>query len=340
MNQVLPLQFSKLCKNYGPATVVNNLNLSVQQGELITLLGPSGCGKTTTLRLIAGLEQPDSGSISIAERNVTSPFIPPEKRGVGLVFQDYALFPHLSVLDNVLFGLKQLPKSERQSRAEETLALVGLTIFKDRMPHQLSGGQQQRVALARALAPRPNLLLLDEPFSNLDAQLRHTTRQEIRNILRESGTTALLVTHDQEEALAFSDRIVVMRAGQIEQIGQPHEVYGQPKTAFVANFLGRSNLFSGTAEGLMANTALGEVPLAEEANGPVLISIRPETLVITLEPNATEVEILAREYKGHDTTYTVKLGQQELLVHDGSGKIHNEGERVRVRVREAAQVVG
>nr|WP_221269737.1 ABC transporter ATP-binding protein [Deinococcus budaensis] len=336
------LDLQNLGKSYAPGLppVLDALDLQVAAGELVTLLGPSGCGKTTTLRLIAGLETPDTGHIRIAGREMTSPPVPPERRGVGLVFQDYALFPHLTVLGNVLFGLHGLPRSQRLARARETLALVGLTVFESRLPHQLSGGQQQRVALARALAPRPTLLLLDEPFSNLDAQLRHSTRQEVRAILRGSGTTALLVTHDQEEALAFSDRLLVMRAGRVEQIGPPHEVYAHPRTAFVANFLGRSNLLSGTAAGLTARTALGDLPLAEAAHGPVMVSVRPEHLAFARPgEEGAAVTILAREYKGHDVTYTVGLGQHELLVHTAGGEVWPEGEQVRVRVTQPARAV-
>ena len=339
------LELGHLIKRFAPGLppVVDSLSLVAQAGELLTLLGPSGCGKTTTLRLIAGLDRPDSGTIRIAGREMTDPFVPPERRGVGLVFQDYALFPHLSVLGNVLFGLRHLPRAQRRPRARETLALVGLTIFETRMPHQLSGGQQQRVALARALAPRPALLLLDEPFSNLDAQLRHSTRQEVRSILRQSGTTAILVTHDQEEALAFSDRLVLMRGGRAEQTGTPQEVYARPRTAFVANFLGRSNLLGATADRFMARTILGIVPLAESASGPVLVSVRPEHLAFTDDPAGAPVTITSREFRGHDATYTVQLsgtvGGQELVVHDSGFPVRAEGDQVRVQVTQPARVV-
>ncbi|MFK7601707.1 ABC transporter ATP-binding protein [Deinococcus sp. SM5_A1] len=321
--------------------VVNDLCLQVAQGELLTLLGPSGCGKTTTLRLIAGLEEPDGGAVWIDGRNMTQPPQPPERRGVGLVFQDYALFPHLSVLGNVLFGLNRLPRAARLTRARETLSLVGLTVFETRMPHQLSGGQQQRVALARALAPRPRLLLLDEPFSNLDAQLRHSTRQEVRAILRRSGVAAILVTHDQEEALAFSDRIALMRAGVVVQIGTPQEVYSRPRTAFVASFLGRSNLLSGTAQAGVARTALGIIELEGEAvpDGPVMVSVRPEHLAFTADNSGAEAVVLAREFKGHAVTYTLALGQQELQLHDTGQTLHAEGQRVRVCAVRAGRVV-
>ncbi|SEI88667.1 iron(III) transport system ATP-binding protein [Deinococcus reticulitermitis] len=337
---VPPLVIAGLTKRYGPGLppVVQDLSLSLQPGELLTLLGPSGCGKTTTLRLIAGLETPDAGRVEIAGREVSTPFVPPEQRGVGLVFQDYALFPHLSVLGNVLFGLRALPRAERLPRARATLALVGLTVFESRMPHQLSGGQQQRVALARALAPRPALLLLDEPFSNLDAQLRHATRQEVRAILRRSGTAAILVTHDQEEALAFSDRVALMRGGQIEQLGAPEEVYDEPRTVFVANFLGRSNLIAGTARGTWAETPLGRLPLPTPAQGPVMLSVRPEQLGFADE--GVEATVISREFGGRDTLYTLALRDgQEVMVHSRAPQPLGEGARVRLSVRGEARVV-
>jgi len=231
---------------------VDGLSLRVTEGEILALLGPSGCGKTTTLRLIAGLESPDAGTITLRGQIVAGPgrAVPPEERGVGIVFQDYALFPHLTVADNVAFGL---PRAARRSRVEAVLELVGLGGFGPRYPHELSGGQQQRVALARALAPAPALLLLDEPFSNLDADLRAQMRDEVERILRTSGTTAVFVTHDQEEAFTLADRVGVLLAGRIEQLAPPQELYHRPATRFVAAFVGAADFLPGvvTAQGIV-----------------------------------------------------------------------------------------
>ena len=221
---------------------VKNLSLRVEKGSIITLLGPSGCGKTTTLRLIAGFERADSGSIALAGKIVSDSdtWIPPEKRGVGMVFQDYALFPHLNVFNNVGFGYKE---KDREKRVYEVLALVNLRGYENRFPHELSGGQQQRVALARALARNPVVVLLDEPFSNLDADLRNQMRRDVASIIRNAGATAVFVTHDQKDALAVSDQVVVMKDGQIEQIGSPREIYQFPETEFVATFeIGRAHV--------------------------------------------------------------------------------------------------
>lgn len=308
----LLLETRELTKRYPGTTyaAVSELNLQVKEGEVFGLLGPSGCGKTTLLRLIAGFETPDHGSVLIGGRPVADAASGlmqlPEERRVGFVFQDYALFPHLTVLQNVLFGLPRLSRSARLKRADETLDLVGMNLFRSRYPHQLSGGQQQRVALARALAPQPRLVLLDEPFSSLDAAMRGGTRTEVRRILERSGTTAILVTHDQEEALTFSDRIGLMRAGQIEQLGTPAEVYHYPRTAFSASFLGAANLVQATAHGGHSESAFGVLPLSRETHGQVLLCLRPEHM--TLErPNAApdhdhpaglDVRVLHREFQG------------------------------------------
>ncbi len=315
-------------KRYGPHEVLKGVDLEVYPGEILALLGPSGCGKTTLLRITAGLENPDQGEVLLEGRPITH--LPPEKRGLGFVFQDYALFPHLTVLGNVAFGLRG------KGRIGEALALldqVGLTLFKDRKPHELSGGQQQRVALARALAPRPKLVLLDEPFSSLDAGLRAATREEVRRILKERGTAALLVTHDQEEALSFADRLGVLRGGRLEQVGTPEEVYLRPKTPFVAQFLGRTNLIPGEAKGRYAETCLGRVPLATPAQGPVLLSLRPEALdLVPWGEGEALGQVVAREFKGHDLTYRVRVGNREILVQEGPGCPFRPGDRVGIRV--------
>ena len=241
------LELETLTKSFGTHNAVDGLTLGVEKGEFVALLGPSGCGKTTTLQMIAGFVEPTSGSIRLAGKDLLA--IKPAKRGLGIVFQSYALFPHMTVAENVGFGLEMqgVAAAERKTRVAETLELVGLGAFTTRFPRQMSGGQQQRVALARALVIRPQVLLLDEPLSNLDAKLREGMQIELRQIQRTVGTTTILVTHDQAEAMALSDRIVVMNQGKAEQIGPPHEAYERPATPFVANFLGKTNLVGGAS---------------------------------------------------------------------------------------------
>lgn len=314
---------------------VDGVDLEVDSGEILCLLGPSGCGKTTLLRLIAGFEVPDGGVVRIADRLVAGPdtWVQPDRRRIGFVFQDYALFPHLTVLHNVAFGLRDGSRAARLDRARAVLDLVGLTIFADRFPHQLSGGQQQRVALARALAPAPAVLLLDEPFSNLDAALRGSTRDEVRHILKRTGTTTVLVTHDQEEAMTFGDRLAVMRAGQLEQAGPPEEVYLRPRTAFVASFLGRTNLLRGDGHGTVARTPIGDVPLARPATGPVMLSVRPEALRFRPGGNGATVRVLQRDFKGHDLTYTCQVTDR-----DGLRLVVQTGPDCRVRVGDTVPI--
>ena len=329
-----------------PATgppVVSALTFSVREGEIFALLGPSGCGKTTTLRLIAGFERPNAGAIRIGGQCMAdaTTHVAPEKRGVGVVFQDFALFPHLNVAENVGFGLLSLSRADRKRRIEETIRLVGLAGFEERKPHELSGGQQQRVAIARTLAPKPDLILLDEPFSNLDALLRQTTRQEIRDVLKEAGTTTVMVTHDQEEALSFADRVGVMRNGRIEQIGTPEEVYYRPRTLFIAQFLGRTNLLLSDADGMEADTPVGRVALNRKAQGPVLLSLRPEHLTLKeATPGGTCAgSVLARAFKGHDITFTVLLDGSEYLVHTHNGMPFQPGDSVELEPIEPAVVL-
>ncbi len=327
----------------GPA-VISQLSFSVQDGEIFALLGPSGCGKTTSLRLMAGFERVDEGEIHLGDRllSSTQAHVPPEQRGMGLVFQDYALFPHLSVLDNVRFGLRGLSRKEQHERAARALRLVGLQGFEGRAPQALSGGQQQRVAIARSLAPSPRLILLDEPFSNLDALLRQNTRSEIRQVLKQEGITTVLVTHDQEEALSFADRVAVMRHGQIEQVGTPEEVYYQPRTLFVAQFLGRTNLLFSHASGLVADTPLGQLSINREASGPVLLSLRPEHVTLAHpDDNLTHpsARVVAREFKGHDITFRVEMNGAEYLVHTHNRMDFAPGDRVALKPLESAVVL-
>lgn len=340
------LSVSNLTKAFdenGP--VVNEVAFQIQEHEIFALLGPSGCGKTTCLRLISGFEHADNGEVRLEGQLLESPstHVAPQERGIGFVFQDYALFPHLSVLDNVAFGLKDTPKYKRHVYAEEVLCRTGMGDFKDRSPGELSGGQQQRVALARAIAPKPKLILLDEPFSNLDAMLRDTTRKEVRSILKKAGMSALLVTHDQEEALSFADRIAVMNEGRIEQIGTPEEVYYNPKTRFVAQFLGRTNIFQADATGgAEIHTELGPMRLNCNACGRVLCSIRPEHL--TLERPTTEHAdeigtIIEREFKGHDITYHVVLKGERYLVHTDNRVVFEPNEQVVIKPLESATIL-
>ncbi len=275
--------------------VLDAVTLDVRSGELLCLLGPSGCGKTTLLRLAAGLEPVQVGSIVVAGRVVAGPRygLAPERRGVGLVFQDYALFPHLSVFDNVAFGLSGLPQRERRHRTEAALERVGMATYTEAYPHMLSGGQQQRVALARALAPRPRVLLLDEPFSGLDAGLRQQVRDDTLDILRSDGITTVMVTHDAEEAMLVSDRIALMNAGQIVQVGTPQALYHTPQSAFAAGFIGEINRLTGHLRGCGVDTVLGHLRLAATPCGcchtdgaAVDVMVRPERLRLSVAGGA------------------------------------------------------
>ena len=330
----------------GPPAV-DRVSFQVANGEILAVLGPSGCGKTTMLRCIAGFERLSSGSVRMRERVLASEqtHVPAERRGIGLVFQDYALFPHLSVLDNVLFGLRYHTVSDKEARARQALGMVGLQAYAERTPHHLSGGQQQRVALARALAPKPELLLLDEPFSNLDALLRQTTRQEVRALLKDNGLSAVLVTHDQEEALSFADRVAVMRRGRIEQVGTPEEVYYQPRTLFVAQFLGRTNLLMSDASGTEADTPIGRLPLNRAASGRVLVSLRPEHLTLAAPHDVSDTAsctpgtVVGRAFKGHDITYRVACNESEYLVHTSNRLSFQPGDAVYIRPVEPGVVL-
>jgi len=295
-----------LVKTFGVVRAVDGVDLEVRSGEVLALLGPSGCGKTTTLRCIAGFERPDAGTIELAGATVAGAgrFVPPERRRVGVVFQDFALFGHLSVAGNVGFGVRD--RRRRGRRVAELLELVGLTDLADRRPAELSGGQQQRVALARALAPEPELVLLDEPFSNLDATLRVRMRHEVRAILRAAGATAVIVTHDQEEALSLADRVAVMREGRIVQVDTPARLYVEPSDPFVATFVGDADVLAGVAHDGVVETPIGTLRTTTALTGGVVVVLRPERVRLWLDGTGAAT-VRAVEYFGHDQLVEVEL---------------------------------
>jgi iron(III) transport system ATP-binding protein len=322
-----------LHKSFDTLPVVQDVSLAVPPGEILVLLGPSGCGKTTTLRLIAGFEKLDDGRIEIDNQLVAdgATHVPPEKRRVGIVFQDYAIFPHLSLAQNVGFGLKR----GQSERVAEMLNFVGLGGLGERMPHQLSGGQQQRVALARALAPQPVVLLLDEPFSNLDAALRVEMRQEVRRLLKASGTTAVFVTHDQEEALFMGDQVGVMHGGRLEQVGTPEAIFHQPRTRFVAEFLGQTDFLPGTVTDQGVQTPLGLLPqtLPLPSGTAVDIAVRPDDLQVRPDDGGNG-RIVSRRFVGIAFVYEVRL-ENGTLIHSWQPHENSFGEGTAVSVQFA-----
>jgi iron(III) transport system ATP-binding protein len=309
------VEFRDVVKRYGETVAVRGVSFTVEAGTLVTLLGPSGCGKTTILRMVAGLEQASGGSIRIAGRDVTS--LSAAERDVSMVFQSYALFPHMDVLENVCYGLRRsgVARGPAAERAREALALVGLAGYDARQPGELSGGQQQRVALARALVLRPSVLLFDEPLSNLDARLRRQMREEIRDLQRRLGLTVVYVTHDQQEALAVSDRIIVMNRGGIEQDGLPRDLYERPASAFVANFMGESNRVRGVVrrlDGARIIVSLGGIDVVvadgRTADGEADVAVRPETVTVERGPAPPEAlagTIAKATYVGTHMEYTI-----------------------------------
>ena len=299
------LQLKNLYKKYQNNTVVNNFNIDVKKGELISILGPSGCGKTTTLRMIAGFISPSSGEIFLSEERITD--YPPEIRPVSTVFQNYALFPHLTVYENIEYGLryplkvgKKLNKKEKKERTQKMINLVNLKGLENRRIDHLSGGQQQRVALARSLVLEPKVLLLDEPLSNIDTKLRETVRNEIRKIQKELGITMIFVTHDQEEAMSISDRIIVMNEGNIEQIGTPREIYTFPETVFVAEFIGKANIMEINKKSFVIRPENVNISYNEEDNEKVNNSRKKDLI-------SGEGKIIGKEYQGSLTSYEIEV---------------------------------
>lgn len=319
------VRFERVVKNFGEVTALKHLDLSIDPGKLVTLLGPSGCGKTTTLRLIAGLEMATEGRIHIGGKDVTH--LTATYRAVSMVFQSYALFPHMTVRQNVAYGLtvKSVPKAEAAQKAEEGLELVGLAGFGDRLPSELSGGQQQRVAVARAIVLEPEVLLLDEPLSNLDAKLRRHVREEIRQIQQRLGLTAVYVTHDQEEAMAVSDEIIVMKDAEIAQTGTPHQLYDAPTSEFIADFIGDANLPECTVESVadgLARVQLGghifDIPGTESVKGPAKMVLRPHNITLC-DPRDTSLtgEVTYAAYLGKEIQYTIESGIGSLFAVSG-----------------------
>ena len=319
----MSVEFQGVVKRYGATAAVSGISFTVESGTLVTLLGPSGCGKTTTLRMIAGLELPNEGRILIAGRDVTR--LGATQRDVSMVFQSYALFPHMSVLENVRYGLRRsgLAGDEATRRAREGLATVGLAGYDERQPSELSGGQQQRVAVARALVLKPSVLLFDEPLSNLDARLRRQMREEVRELQQRLSLTVVYVTHDQQEAMAVSDRIIVMNAGHIEQQGSPRDLYERPATAFLARFMGESNPAHGSVrrlDGERVAATLGDVelvvPNTDAADGGATFAIRPEAITVETAPGpagALKGTITKSSYVGTHMEYTIDTAAGALF---------------------------
>lgn len=340
------LRLLNLGKQFGKTMAVENLDLEIHDGEIMTLLGPSGCGKTTTLRCIAGLLKPDEGEIYLGEKRITD--LPPERRGVGLVFQNYALWPHMTVYQNLAFGLqlKKVSREEAKERIDEALAMVRLSGFEERYPRQLSGGQQQRVALARALVIEPSLLLLDEPLSNLDAQLREEMRFEIRELQKKLGVTSVYVTHDQAEALVLSDRIAILHDGRLVQVGTPEEIYNRPGNRFVAGFIGLTSFVEGVVKRFEDGQTYAIVETADRLairaraaglalDQQVTLAIRPEHMEVcgegALPPppaNLFQGKVLRGAYLGDIIDYRIQVGNWTLRAHTPTDQVLNPGQVV------------
>jgi iron(III) transport system ATP-binding protein len=330
----VPVRLERVAKRFGAITALEEVTLTIPPGSLVTFLGPSGCGKTTTLRIVAGLEQPTSGRLFIGDREVTG--LPPSARNVTMMFQSYALFPHLSVFENVAYGLRvaRRPADEVRRRVDEALALVGLPGFGGRQPGQLSGGQQQRVALARAIVMEPEVILFDEPLSNLDAKLRKRVRGELRHLQRRLGITSLYVTHDQAEALAMSDTVVVMNLGRVEQVGTPVELYRRPATRFVADFVGEANLLPAVYDGRLVRVGGHAFPYRQDgmAPGPVTLMARPEAVRLRSGGEGLAGKLVTAFYVGGSAEYGVETdaGLVTAMDPDPRGELWPEGSPVAV----------
>jgi iron(III) transport system ATP-binding protein len=340
------LEIDHLTVAYGDYPAVVDLSLQIEDGIIGCLVGPSGCGKTTLLRTVAGFEEPAAGSVTLGGQRVSLPgrVLPPEQRKVGMVFQDLALFPHLSVAENIGFGLKSRPRRDREHRVAALLELIGLTELGKVFPHELSGGQQQRVAIARALAPGPRLLLMDEPFSSLDPELRETLPRELREIFREDGVTALLVTHDQTEAFAMADQIGVMRAGRLEQWATAYRLYHEPATRFVADFIGEGVMLPGTVVDARSvetelGTLHGKVPAGCEPGSLVDILLRPDD-VLHDDASPLKARVVERRFRGAQFLYTLALDSgRRVLCLAQSHHDHRTGEPIGIRTELDHMVV-
>ena len=331
------IELIKVSKTYpgGNLPAVEDISFQLEKGQVLALLGPSGSGKTTVLRLMAGFEVPDHGLILLKGQEVGRPGhgLPPEKRGIGMVFQDYGLFPNMTVQKNVAFGLYGSSRDERRHKTAEILSLVGLTGFEYRYPHELSGGQQQRVALARALAPNPILVLLDEPFSNLDPDMRSRMREEVHEILERVGMTAVLVTHDHEEAFAMADQIGVLNSGRLEQVDDPEHIYHTPATPFVADFVGQADFIPGTVEhdGVI-HTEIGNFPNEKgyPENQSLVVMIRPDDIRLVPDPNGVAT-VVSRQFRGSENLYTLSLASGQVLhSSEHSVSVYKPGTRVQL----------
>lgn len=330
------LSLTEIYKSFGEVNALRGVSFDVVQGEIVALLGPSGCGKSTLLNLIAGLDEPDRGNITWNGEPLAG--IPPHLRGFGLMFQDYALFPHMNVFDNIAFGLRMnhLEKTKIQQRVQEVLALVGMQGFAQREVINLSGGEQQRVALARSLAPRPHLLMLDEPLGALDRTLRERLVYELGDILHQLQQTAIYVTHDQEEAFAFADRVVLLNAGKVEQIGSPHNIYHQPASEFVARFLGMENIFKGAVrqvdDSFIVESQIGTLPLPQPASGEITFLLRPDAVSLGEGGNShLRGRVARRSFRGSACRLTVDFNQTLLTFEFSSNlNIPKVGEMVTI----------